>query len=87
MATSVHNVYSSVQISFLCTTKTPKAEINKRTIAFYPAKQSSTQLRWQTINDFDKRIEFSDIGGDKRNILINKKKVLVEIQKFLRKEV
>ena len=57
--------------------------LNKRTIAFYPAKQSSTQLRWQTINDFDKRIEFSDIGGDKRNILINKKKVLLEIQKFL----
>ena len=57
--------------------------LNKRTIAFYPIKQSSTHLRWQTINDFDKRIEFSDIGGDKKSISINTKKVLLEIQKFL----
>lgn len=57
--------------------------INKRTIAFYPRKKSSTQLRWQTINDFDNRIEFSDIGGDRKSISINKKKVLLEIQKFL----
>lgn len=32
--------------------------LNKATAGFYPAKRSSTALRWQTPNDFDKRLSF-----------------------------
>ncbi len=35
------------------------AALNLKTVAFYPAKKSATSLRWQTINDADKRISFS----------------------------
>ena len=57
--------------------------LNKKTVAFYPKKKSSTQLRWQTINDFNKRIEFSDIGEDTTTISINEKKTILEIQRFI----
>ena len=33
--------------------------LNIRTVAFYPTKRSATQLRWQTVNDIDKRLAFS----------------------------
>jgi len=33
--------------------------LNIRTVAFYPTKRSATQLRWQTVNDTDKRLAFS----------------------------
>ncbi len=33
--------------------------LNMRTAAFYPARRSATSLRWQTINQADKRISFS----------------------------
>jgi len=33
--------------------------LNVPTAAFYPARRSATSLRWQTLNDSDKRISFS----------------------------
>lgn len=33
--------------------------LNKKTAAFYPARRSATPLRWQTLNDADKRLAFS----------------------------
>ncbi len=57
--------------------------LNKKTIGFYPRKTSSTSLRWQSINSFDNRMAFSDIGKDKKNISIENKKIILEIQKFI----
>ena len=57
--------------------------LNKKTIGFYPRKTSSTSLRWQSINSFDNRMAFSDIGKDKKNISIENKKIIIEIQKFI----
>jgi ADP-heptose:LPS heptosyltransferase len=33
--------------------------LNRRTAAFYPGHRSATPLRWQTLNDEDKRLAFS----------------------------
>lgn len=33
--------------------------LNKRTVAFYPVRRSATSLRWQTLNDDNKRLAFS----------------------------
>lgn len=33
--------------------------LNINTVAFYPAKRSATFLRWQTVNNEDRRIDFS----------------------------
>ena len=33
--------------------------LNMATVAFYPARRSATPLRWQTLNQEDKRIYFS----------------------------
>ncbi len=57
--------------------------LNKKTIAFYPSKRSSTSLRWQTINDFGKRLDFSDNNNKNINISINEKKSIIDIQKFI----
>ena len=57
--------------------------LNKKTVAFYPKKKSSTSLRWETINDFKKRLSFSDINKSKKYITIEFKKTLLEIQKFI----
>ena len=38
--------------------------MNVPTAAFYPARRSATALRWQTLNDPDKRISFSPAGYD-----------------------
>ena len=57
--------------------------LNKKTIAFYPSKRSSTSLRWQTINDFEKRLDFSDNNNKNINISINEKKSIIDIQKFI----
>lgn len=35
------------------------AALNNKTAAFYPARQSATALRWQTINSPDRRLGFS----------------------------
>lgn len=33
--------------------------LNLRTVAFYPSKRSATSLRWQTLNDEDKRLAYT----------------------------
>ena len=59
--------------------------LDKKTIAFYPNKKSSTKLRWQTINSFNNRLEFTDTdtNNEKPSLSINKNKILLEIQRFL----
>ncbi len=59
--------------------------LNKKTVGFYPSKKSSTSLRWQTINDFDKRLDFEDIGKVRGTINIELNKVVLEIQKHINK--
>ena len=58
--------------------------LNKKTIAFYPNKKSSTKLRWQTINSFHNRLEFTDTdtSNEKPSLSININKILLEIQRF-----
>ena len=60
--------------------------LDKKTIAFYPNKKSSTKLRWQTINSFNNRLEFTDTDTSNENpsLSININKVLLEIQRFFR---
>ena len=57
--------------------------LNKKTIGFYPKKKSSTSLRWQTINNFENKLSFTDIENDRKCISIDVKKSLLEIQKFI----
>ncbi len=85
---SMHNLMYNIGMSdvFISGSTGPlhiAGALNKKTVAFYPKKKSSTKLRWQTINDFNNRIEFSDIGKDKKSISINTKKTILEIQKFI----
>ena len=58
-------------------------DLPKRLIAFYPKKTSSTGLRWQTINEFKKRLDITDIGDNKNKISINEKKLLLDLQTFI----
>lgn len=37
--------------------------LNVATVGFYPAKRSSTKLRWQTCNDAERRLAFSPPSG------------------------
>ncbi|MBS82834.1 MAG: hypothetical protein CMD65_01715 [Gammaproteobacteria bacterium] len=57
--------------------------LNKQTVGFYPSKKSSTHLRWETINNSKNRLHFTDLGGSFRNIKIDEKKTILEIQKFI----
>ena len=57
--------------------------LNKKTIGFYPSKRSSNSLRWQTINDFDKKLNFTDIDKMAKFISIDLNKTILEIQKFI----
>ena len=57
--------------------------LNKKTIAFYPNKKSSTSLRWETINSFNKRLSFTDLNKSRKHIMIDMKKSLLDIQKFI----
>ena len=57
--------------------------LNKKTIGFYPSKRSSTSLRWQTINDFEKKLNFTDIDKMSKFISIDLNKTILEIQKFI----
>ena len=42
--------------------------LNKKTVAFYPSKKSSTSLRWTTINDKSNRLAYEDSGTDDKYI-------------------
>jgi len=57
--------------------------LNKKTIGFYPNKRTSTSLRWQTINDFEKKLNFTDIDKMSKFISIDPNKTILEIQKFI----
>ncbi len=59
--------------------------LNKKTVGFYPSKISSTSLRWQTINDFSKRLDFEDLGKARAVISVELNKVILEIQKHIDK--
>jgi len=60
--------------------------LNKKTVGFYPSKKSSTSLRWQTINNFHKRLSITDTDRDKKNINVDIKKTVLEIQKLISSE-
>tara|TARA_Y100000996_G_scaffold409517_1_gene390293 strand:+ start:478 stop:1506 length:1029 start_codon:yes stop_codon:yes gene_type:complete len=60
--------------------------LNKKTVGFYPSKKSSTSLRWQTINNFHKRLSITDTNQNKKNITIDSKKTVLEIQKLISSE-
>lgn len=47
------------------------AAMNKKTVGFYPSKKSSTALRWDTMNNHDRKLFFTDTGRDKYNLTIN----------------
>ncbi len=57
--------------------------LNKKTIGFYPRKKSSTSLRWETINNFENKISFTDTGMSRKNITIDLNKTILEIQRFI----
>ena len=47
------------------------ASLNKKTVGFYPTKTSSTLVRWDTINDNENKLSFSDVGNDDRYIKVD----------------
>ena len=47
------------------------AALNKKTVGFYPSKTSSSLLRWDTINDEQNKLSFSDIGNDEKHIKVD----------------
>jgi ADP-heptose:LPS heptosyltransferase len=57
--------------------------LNKKTIGFYPKKKSSTSLRWETINNFENKLSFTDTGNNTSFISIDIKKSLLKMQKFI----
>ena len=57
--------------------------LNKKTVGFYPSKKSSTSLRWQTINNFENRLSFTDTKNNRNYISIDIKKSLLQIQKLI----
>ena len=59
--------------------------LNKKTVGFYPSKISSTSLRWQTINDYNKRLDFEDSGKVNGAISVEINKATLEIQKHIDK--
>jgi ADP-heptose:LPS heptosyltransferase len=57
--------------------------LNKNTVAFFPSRQSATSLRWQTLNQQDRRLAFSP-GKDKHEqdmASIDPERVATEILK------
>jgi len=42
--------------------------LNTKTVAFYPSRRSATSLRWQTLNDADRRIAFTAPEDDMSRI-------------------
>ena len=48
--------------------------LNKKTIGFYPSKKSSTSLRWETINNFNNKLNFTDTNKTRKFISVDLKK-------------
>ena len=59
--------------------------LNKKTVAFYPSKKSSTSLRWTTINDESNRLAYEDSGTDDKYIEIDICRITKEIYNKLLK--
>ena len=59
--------------------------LNKKTVAFYPSKKSSTSLRWTTINDKSNRLAYEDSGTDDNYIKNDISRVANEIYNELLK--
>ena len=59
--------------------------LNKKTVAFYPSKKSSTSLRWTTINDESNRLAYEDSGTEDKYIKIDICRIANEIHDKLLK--
>lgn len=57
--------------------------LNKKTVGFFPSKKSSTSLRWQTINSFKNRLDFTDKSSSGKHITVDYKRTILEIQKHI----
>jgi ADP-heptose:LPS heptosyltransferase len=47
------------------------AAMNKKTVGFYPSKTSSTALRWETMNNENLKLFFTDTGKNNSSLTIN----------------
>jgi ADP-heptose:LPS heptosyltransferase len=45
--------------------------LNKKTVAFYPSKKSSTSLRWRTINDECNKLAYEDTDANDKYIRVD----------------
>ena len=45
--------------------------LNKKTVAFYPSKKSSTSLRWRTINDECNKLAYEDTDANDKYIKVD----------------
>ena len=59
--------------------------LNKKTVAFYPSKKSSTYIRWSTINDESNKLSYEDSDIYDRNIKIDIHRTANEIYNKLLK--
>ncbi len=59
--------------------------LNKKTVAFYPSKTSSTSHRWSTINDESNRLAYEDSGTDDKYIKIDISRIASDIYNKLLK--
>ena len=56
------------------------ASLNKKTVAFYPSKKSSTSLRWRTINDECNKLAYEDTDANDKYIRVDICSVVNEIR-------
>ena len=53
--------------------------LNKKTVGFYPAKKSSTSIRWDTINNKNKKLFFEDTDIYSQDIQVDIQNVAAQI--------
>tara|TARA_Y100000389_G_C17465638_1_gene525284 strand:- start:1976 stop:2923 length:948 start_codon:yes stop_codon:yes gene_type:complete len=61
------------------------ASLNKKTVAFYPSKKSSTSLRWNTINDESNKLFYEDSNINNNYIKVDIDTIANEIYSKLLK--
>ena len=61
------------------------ASLNKKTVAFYPSKKSSTSLRWNTINDESGKLFYEDSDINSKHIKVDIHAVANEVYNKLLK--
>ena len=59
--------------------------LNKKTVAFYPSKKSSTSLRWRTINDECNKLAYDDTDPNDKYIRVDISSIANEIHHKLLK--